>query len=1285
MKRPLGGRAYKYRIYLYLMNLNSRKVLIIGVLLAFLANTFGPICPIACSAEGENFRLPAPGVMVHLSPTFSPSILKGIKVHPDNPFRFDFILDTGDDVSLRGASLATKQSQQEQLKQESTKLIKYFLASLTIPEKDLWVNLSPYEKDRIVPESFGQTEMGRDLLAEDYMLKQITASLIYPEDEIGKKFWKRIYEEAAKKYGTTNIPVNTFNKVWIVPEKAVVYENAKAGTAYVVESKLKGMLEQDYLALSKNECRGGSRIRPITGPTQDRPLQNDVNALGSQIVREIVIPELTKEVNEDKNFAQLRQVYNSLILATWYKKKIKDSILAQVYADKNKVAGVNIDDPQEKEKIYERYLQAFKKGAYNYIKEEIDPVTQETMPRKYFSGGVQLWDVAMTVLGTDAQITDFSNKDLLLISTDFSMITQNHSDAVKKPFWQDSFSEKYSLDKWSKDLNLLRSQLLFNDQELISMVQGFSRNELIALDHQAIGENTESLNKDILRYYKDSVSIAKEFNNAFYWVNVLRTLGISKKSSVVEILPGTGLQIPIALARTGFTGKYIQVDKSDVLKKREQVLTKGLSKSMKYSFNTFIGGLDSFINRSRGKYDVVIGNHTLDDLLTNDFVNANENIFFGQWYTYPDQYARVWSSIIQEGQRSRINVLEMALRIMDCLKPGGILIMKQYPSSFATYYKINHEIEYEMNLFYEFARIMDSLGFETVNVPERALIDSPAGTNYPDSLIVFVNRRNPVHALASSDGYFDKEESIFNRYEQSSKFISFAASNLLNKLDNSNIPEESINSYLKFVFSKHEIINKRIADIAWKYINDEYTDDNRYHAGAVVSSFLKYGPEREAEDFFHEIVRRMDDDREFWRNGVSIIANAINNGHGWVKNWILQLPGPVQAAIKIKNGLVNENELLGFIKQYPQKTIDFLEVASYVSRGEILRNVQIRGIVKKLIDDKTKEMNLNWRKRALKADYIALFGKDDVRDIIESMQNDREDIVRHRMGRAFVSQVKNMDQEQRISIINDLLEDLLRLPPKRTLFMISPAALLIESVNSYAVKINFVDRIISICLTSRDPSRKKLALKLLSLIAPFLKEKDISRSIDVLIREMEDVNTMVQQEAFLGVVNRGLTRFISNKQLVAILSNIQPISKNEILLLSWATYVPMLVAFLGHQQNNVIAKTEDDDNEPSDEFLTNDTGGIDTSFNKMNNSERKDKAMATKKDPGGIDLTHINMNLQTQNSGEGIKFHLDPAQLAQLQNAPGFVPVIINIQPMTNLRTFLGLADNQSSQQLASL
>ena len=160
------------------------------------------------------------------------------------------------------------------------------------------------------------------------------------------------------------------------------------------------MLEQDYLSLAKHE----GTTAPIQG--------QETNQLGSQIVREIVIPELTKEVNEDKNFSQLRQVYNSLILATWYKKKIKDSILEQVYADKKKVAGVNIDDPQETQRIYQRYLQAFKKGVYNYIKEDVDPATQETIPRKYFSGGTALNNIPLreTIDGAMINSTEKSSQ-----------------------------------------------------------------------------------------------------------------------------------------------------------------------------------------------------------------------------------------------------------------------------------------------------------------------------------------------------------------------------------------------------------------------------------------------------------------------------------------------------------------------------------------------------------------------------------------------------------------------------------------------------------------------------------------------------------------------------------------------------------------------------------------------------------------------------------------------------------------------------------------------------------
>ena len=127
-------------------------------------------------------------------------------------------------------------------------LIKYFLASLTVPEKDLWVNLSPYEKDRMIAPNLGQTTMGRDMLAQDYILKQLTASLIYPEKHLGKTFWDEVYAKARQMYGTTQVPMNTFNKVWIVADKADVFE--RGNVAYIVGAHLKVMLEEDYLALS---------------------------------------------------------------------------------------------------------------------------------------------------------------------------------------------------------------------------------------------------------------------------------------------------------------------------------------------------------------------------------------------------------------------------------------------------------------------------------------------------------------------------------------------------------------------------------------------------------------------------------------------------------------------------------------------------------------------------------------------------------------------------------------------------------------------------------------------------------------------------------------------------------------------------------------------------------------------------------------------------------------------------------------------------------------------------
>lgn len=341
----------------------QRKVFFRGLAatlsLVFVGQTILP------AAQASVLSLPVPGAMVPMTPAYMPTIIRGLTIHPDNALAFDFIVDKGQE-DLQG----------EVFKEESRKLINYFLAALTVPKEEMWVNLSPYEPERIIPVGFGDTKMGRDMLAQDYLLKQLSASMMYPEKGLGQKFWQRVYTRAQKEYGTTDIPMNTFKKIWIIPENVAVYE--KDASVFVVDSHLKVMLEEDHL-----------------GYQQDLGANGRSSGLDSNVIREVLIPEIEKEVNEGKIFANLRQIYNSIILATWYKDNLKESLLGQVYVDQSKTLGVDTDDKSINQKIYHQYIEAFEKGVYDYIKEDVDPITQTAIPRKYFSGGSSA--IAMTI------------------------------------------------------------------------------------------------------------------------------------------------------------------------------------------------------------------------------------------------------------------------------------------------------------------------------------------------------------------------------------------------------------------------------------------------------------------------------------------------------------------------------------------------------------------------------------------------------------------------------------------------------------------------------------------------------------------------------------------------------------------------------------------------------------------------------------------------------------------------------------------------------------------------
>ena len=112
-----------------------RRIVTVALMVCFITGNVMLPAPVYGADPGAGAEgLPVPGVRVAPSPAYHPVLVKGMTVYPDEPFHFEFIMESGD------ASIS-----REGIRHEAQKMAKYFLTSLTVPQVDLWVNLSPYE------------------------------------------------------------------------------------------------------------------------------------------------------------------------------------------------------------------------------------------------------------------------------------------------------------------------------------------------------------------------------------------------------------------------------------------------------------------------------------------------------------------------------------------------------------------------------------------------------------------------------------------------------------------------------------------------------------------------------------------------------------------------------------------------------------------------------------------------------------------------------------------------------------------------------------------------------------------------------------------------------------------------------------------------------------------------------------------------------------------------------------------------------------------------------------
>lgn len=382
--------------------------------------------------------------IIEATQDYIPPLIKGVMIRKSGAL--DFIIDSG-----------RSGVQQDFLLSHTERLKDYFREALCIREDDIWVNLSAYESNRMLPPVLSGTAIGRQMLEFDVQLKTFGASLLHPDTETGKSYWRELYNRARHRFGSSKFQYRSFQKVWVIASRAKVLERTPEcpnsnddvpqairdtgwmpgdSFGFVTKAELKSFCEEDTYAIEHNFGKASTVAIPDSGCT---PTQRALNGMAVDLYKEMILPVIDHEINHGRHFAANRQMFYSLILASWLKIAAKqipsldEIVKASINSNdprsfKMTVSGfkwitqarrrveiepeaqphpgemidhVNPDDPAfripENREFYERYIKLFRRGIYRCAREETGDSAGEMIHRVYFSGALDFSNLCLII------------------------------------------------------------------------------------------------------------------------------------------------------------------------------------------------------------------------------------------------------------------------------------------------------------------------------------------------------------------------------------------------------------------------------------------------------------------------------------------------------------------------------------------------------------------------------------------------------------------------------------------------------------------------------------------------------------------------------------------------------------------------------------------------------------------------------------------------------------------------------------------------------------------------
>jgi hypothetical protein len=302
-----------------------------------------------------------------------PPFVGGIEFPLQNPLAIGF--------SLLSDALHPMPTEAEQVELQS-RLGRYLNTFLVLNGENLHVNLTPTEPYCGLPELLRHTDLGRDMLAQDVVLKHYTASQMHPSTPHGRSFWDRVNALTSK-----NRNFESCFRVWIVPGNVAVREETVGDHGRIAIEKLglEVLCEEDYDTLRR--FRESQLVRLAV------PQSPELDDAVVQLFKELILPTIQSEVSLGPRFGLLRQILSVLVVAKWIMQSQLGAALKQsgfIGSNAPDRFGLNTVDDRVLDSMKSTYMQMFGAGVWQYTSVKVDPANGSVDKRLYIAGGVVL-------------------------------------------------------------------------------------------------------------------------------------------------------------------------------------------------------------------------------------------------------------------------------------------------------------------------------------------------------------------------------------------------------------------------------------------------------------------------------------------------------------------------------------------------------------------------------------------------------------------------------------------------------------------------------------------------------------------------------------------------------------------------------------------------------------------------------------------------------------------------------------------------------------------------------